>query len=72
MTRLLSKALKEAEKLSPKIQNEIGRQLLDDIKSEVQWQSTVSKPQEKLDKFARKALENSRQGKTKKSGFDEL
>ena len=72
MTRLLSKALKEAEKLSPKIQNELGKQLIEDIKSELEWQSTLSKPQGQLDKLARKALENSRLGKTKKCGFDEL
>ena len=72
MTRLLTKAIKEAEKLSPEIQNELAEQLLDDIRSEIQWQSTLSKPQEKLEKFARGALEHSQFGKTQKGGFDEL
>ena len=72
MTRLLSRALKEAEKLSPDLQNELGKQLLEDIKSEIQWQSTLSKPQEKLDRLAREALKHSQRGETKKCGFDDL
>ena len=72
MTNLLTKVIKEAEKLSPETQNQLAEQLLEDINNEIQWQSTLSKPQEKLDKLAKKALEHSRRGKTKKIGFDEL
>ncbi len=72
MTKLLEKVIKEAEKLSPEIQNEIAEQLLEDVKNEIQWQLTLTKPQEKLDNLAKKALKQSESGKTKKAGFDEL
>lgn len=72
MTRLLSKVIKEAEKLSPELQDEIAKELLEDIKSEIKWHSTLSQPQDKLDKLAKKALDQSRSGKTRKSGLDEL
>ena len=72
MTKLLEEVLKEAEKLSPEIQNEIAEQLLEDVKNEIQWQLTLTKPQEKLDNLAQKALKQSVEVKTKKAGFDEL
>jgi len=72
MTSLLSKVLKEAEKLSPEIQNEIAEQLMEDIKNEMQWQSTLSKPQKKIDALAKKALRKSKLRETRKGGFDEL
>jgi hypothetical protein len=72
MTIQLTQALKEAEKLSPELQNEIAEQLLDDIQSELQWQKTLSQPQPALDMLAQKALDDSVNGKTHKAGFDEV
>ena len=72
MTKLLSKVLKEAEKLSPELQDEIASQLLEDIENEIQWQATLDQPQDKLNALAKKALEQSRAASTKKGGFDEL
>jgi aspartate/tyrosine/aromatic aminotransferase len=72
MTTLLSKAIKEIENLPPELQDEIARQILEDIECELKWQATLVQPQSKLEKLAEKALEESKAGKTKKMGFDEL
>ncbi len=72
MTTLFSKAIKEVESLPPELQDEIAAQLLEDIESELAWQQTLAQPQSKLDELAKKALEESDAGKTKKMGFDEL
>ncbi|HZQ06938.1 MAG TPA: hypothetical protein VFD70_10195 [Anaerolineae bacterium] len=72
MTTLLTKAIKQIEKLPSAVQDEIAEQILDDLKEEVAWQETLSKPQSKLDALAERALRQSEQGKTKRIGFDEL
>ena len=72
MTTQLTKVLQEAEKLSPELQNEIAEQLLEDIQSELQWQKTLAQPQPELDSLAKKALDDSRNGKTHIAGFDEV
>jgi hypothetical protein len=58
MSILLTKAIQEAEKLSPEIQDELALQLLADIENEIRWQATLSKPQEHLalEKLANEAL----------------
>jgi hypothetical protein len=72
MTTLLSKAIKSLEALPSELQDEIAEQLLEDIQNERAWQATLAKPQPKLDQLAEKALAQSRAGKTKKIGFDDL
>ena len=65
MTALLSKALKRIEVLPKELQDEIAEQLLEDIESEIKWQKTLAKPQNKLGRLADKALQESAAGKTK-------
>lgn len=72
MTELLNKAVKEASKLSEALQDELALQLLDDIHNEIKWQNTLSKEQDKLNKFALRAKTDSLDGKTKKINIDEL
>ena len=72
MTTLLSKAMRRIEVLPQAIQDEIAEQLLEDIESELKWQRTLAKPQNKLGRLAEKAVQESTAGKTKKMGFDEL
>ncbi|ACB52465.1 hypothetical protein cce_3117 [Crocosphaera subtropica ATCC 51142] len=73
MTDLLTEAFKKAQNLPEDIQNELAKQLIQDIESEYQWQETLEQPQSSfLDELARKALNESSQGKTKKIGFDEI
>ena len=73
MTDLLVKAFNKAQSLPEYLQDELARQLLKDIESELQWQQTLSQSQSSvLDEFARQALKDSCQGKTRVAGFDEL
>ncbi len=80
MTNSLVKALEKAGNLSQArclchghIQEELAKQLIEDIENELQWQETLSQPQSSiLEELARKVLDDSRQGKTKVMGFDEL
>ena len=73
MTNLLNKAFKKAQNLPEDIQDEIAKQLIEDIENEYQWQQTLEQPQSSfLDELARKALNESSKGKTQKIGFDEI
>ncbi len=55
------------------LQEELAKQLIEDIESELQWQETLSQPQSSiLEELAAKALDDSQQGKTRVMGFDEL
>jgi hypothetical protein len=72
MTALLSKAMKRIELLPQEQQDEIAEWLLEDLDDELKWQETLAKPQAKLDKLARRALNESDAGQTEKRGFDEL
>ena len=72
MTTLLSKAIKKVEALPPELQDEIAKQIIEDIDNELKWQKTLDQPQSKLEKSAEKALQESKTGKTKRMGFDDL
>jgi len=73
MTNLLTEAFKKAQNLPEDIQDELAKQLIEDIENEFQWQQTLSQPQNSiLDELARKALNESSEEKTKVMGFDEL
>ncbi len=73
MTNSLVKALEKAESLPEHIQEELAKQLIEDIESEIQWQQTLSQPQSSiLEELAGKVLDDSQQGKTRVMGFDEL
>ncbi|RPH91285.1 MAG: hypothetical protein EHM73_03190 [Chroococcales cyanobacterium metabat2.561] len=73
MTNLLTEAFKKAQNLPENIQDELAKQLIEDIENEFQWQQTLSRPQNSiLDELVRQALNESSEGKTKVMGFDEL
>ncbi|PNW38851.1 UNVERIFIED_CONTAM: hypothetical protein BEN50_01805 [Euhalothece sp. KZN 001] len=73
MTNLLTQAFNEAQNLPEHLQDELAKQMIEDIKSELQWQQTLSQRQSSsLDELARQALNDSFEGKTKEMGFDEL
>ncbi len=72
MTELLSKAFEEASKLPHEMQDELARRLLDDLVGESQWDATLAKSQDRLDRLAEKALVEFRAGRTLEMGFDEL
>jgi len=60
MTTLLSEAIKKIENLPPELQDEIARQILEVIESELKWQTTLAQPHSKLEKLAKKAIEESK------------
>ncbi|HWP91957.1 MAG TPA: hypothetical protein VNN20_07155 [Thermodesulfobacteriota bacterium] len=72
MTTLLSKAIKKVEALPPELQDGIAKQIIEDIDNELKWQKTLDQPQSKLEKLAGKVLQESKAGKTKRMGFDDL
>jgi hypothetical protein len=72
MTANLTQLLEKAATLPDIIQEEIALQWLDDIENELQWQTTLEQPQPKLEQLALAALQQAKQSKTIKKGFDEL
>ena len=75
MTKLLEKAFKEAQKLSNNLQDEIARQLLEDIQNELNWQKTLFHPDIDLGIFqqmAQAALKEDNLGDTEEKGFGQV
>jgi ABC-type siderophore export system fused ATPase/permease subunit len=72
MTANLTQLLEKVATLPDVIQEEIALQWLDDIENELQWQATLEQPQPKLEQLALAALQQAKQDKTIKKGFDEL
>jgi hypothetical protein len=72
MTANFTQLLEKAATLPDAIQEEIALQWLDDIENELEWQATLEQPQPKLEQLALAALQQAKQGKTIKKGFDEL
>ncbi|MGN6367764.1 MAG: hypothetical protein ACTHN5_05845 [Phycisphaerae bacterium] len=74
MTALLKKALAKAADLPKTVQNELAKQLLEDIEAELKWDRTPASPksQKLLAHMAKKVLKARRAGKTYEMGFDEL
>jgi ribonucleotide reductase beta subunit family protein with ferritin-like domain len=74
MSALLSSAVQKAQTLPEAIQDELAEQFIEDIENEINWQRTLSKPQESLilKNLAEKAIKESENGETQEIGFDEL
>jgi len=65
MTNLLTQAFNEAQNLPEHLQDELAKQMIEDIESELKWQRTLSQRQSSsLDELARQALNDSFEGKT--------
>lgn len=72
MTILLAELIEKVKALPLEIQDEIAQEILDNIENEFRWRETLAQPTRKLKKLAEKALEDSKAGRTKKIGFEEL
>jgi hypothetical protein len=72
MTSALRKAFTKASDLPRHAQEELARQLLDDIAGELKWDDTLANSQVLLEQMAQGALEAKNRGKTIRKGFDEL
>ena len=68
----MTKLFERISELPPDMQEEIAKQLIEDIDQEIKWQSSLENPDTVLDKLGEKALRDSEEGKTRESGFDEL
>lgn len=72
MTELMTKLMERISELPPNLQEEVAKQLIEEIDQEIKWQSSLENPDTVLNKLGEKALEDSEKGKTRESGFDEL
>ena len=72
MTKLLKQAFAKASELPSNLQDELARELLDELDAEKKWDQTLLGSQDMLEKLAQKALEQHDNGKTKQMGPDEL
>jgi hypothetical protein len=72
MTKLLAEAFEKASELPENLQDELARELLQDLAGEALWDQTLAESAEAVDKLAEQALKEHRAGRTRKMGFDEL
>ncbi len=72
MTKLLAEAFEKASKLPADLQDELARELIEDLAGEAQWDQTLADSADTLDKMAEEALNEHRAGRTKPMGFDKL
>lgn len=72
MTELLARAFEHASGLPDDRQDELARQILEDVMGESKWDKTLAHSQDQLGKLADQALEEFRAGRTLEMGFDEL
>lgn len=72
MTAALEKAFAKASDLPVAAQNQLAKQMLDDMAGETKWDKTLASSQGLLEKMADKARKARQRGKTVKKGFDEL
>lgn len=72
MTELLRKAFERASRLPDRLQDEMAQELLEDLEGEAQWDDTLTRSQDQLEKMADRALQELKAGRTRKSGFDQL
>jgi len=72
MTKLLEKAFKEAAKLSNVEQNALARWLLEELKSDKQWDKQFAESEDVLSKLADKAIRERKAKKTKSLDLEKL
>jgi hypothetical protein len=72
MTKLLTQAFAKASELPENLQNELARELLEELAGEAEWDRTLEQSADVLDHMAEQALKEFQAGRTKEMGFDEL
>ncbi len=72
MTKLLTEVFERASRLPESLQDQLARELLDELASESRWERTLAESQDKVDRLAEKAVAEYKAGRTKEAGFDEL
>ncbi len=72
MTKLLAQAFDKASELPENLQDELARELLEELAGEARWDRTLEQSADAIDRMAEQALREYRAGQTKEMGFDEL
>ena len=72
MTKLLQEAFDRASSLPSDLQDQLAREVIAEIESEMQWDSSFEHSQDQLQKLGKKALDDLKAGRGKDTGFDEL
>ena len=72
MTKLLKQAFEKASQLPGDLQDELARELLQDMQAEQKWDQTLVESQDVLGSLAKDALKQHKTGRTKGMGPDEL
>jgi hypothetical protein len=72
MTKLLKQAFEKASQLPGNLQDELARELLEDMQAEQKWDDTLVESQDLLNSLAKDALKKHKAGRTKWMGPDEL
>jgi len=72
MTKLLAEAFEKASRLPENLQDELARELIEELAGEARWDQTLAESADTVDKMAEQALKEHRAGRTKRMGFDKL
>ena len=72
MTALLQQAFEKARELPENLQDELAKDVLDEIEWELKWDRTLANSQNVLEQLTRKAMQEYEEGRTAEKGFDEL
>jgi hypothetical protein len=72
MTKLLQQAFDRASSLPSDLQDQLARELIVKIESEMQWDNSFENSQEQLHKLGKKALDDLKAGRGQDTGFDKL
>jgi len=70
MTTLLKEAFDRASQLPEDLQNQLARDLLDEIEWELKWDNAFSESQDLLEELAQKAIRDFKAGKVFKVSSD--
>lgn len=72
MTRLLEKAFNQVAKLPGVEQNIFAKWLLEELNSEREWEKAFAESEDVLEKLAKKAIKEHKEGKTSPLNPEEL
>lgn len=68
MTKLLTEVFEKASRLPESVQDQLARDLLDELAWESRWERTLAGSRSKLDQLAEKAVAEYEAGRTKEAG----
>lgn len=72
MTKLLAEAFEKVSRLPETLQDQLARELLDELAWESRWDEALAESHSRADQLAEKAVAEFKAGRTKEAGFDEL